>query len=88
MRNSEIRKSAEFLAAETRRLADALRITAPIGEEVEQKLFQVERSRIVTKVHDSEIVFVVADCDSEARIKASKGWNVDDVTEVQRKLIF
>lgn len=88
MRNSEIRKSAEFLAAETRRLADALRITAPIGEEVEQKLFQVKRSRMQKGLIESEIVFVVAGCSGEAENKALKGWCVDEVIEVSRKIIF
>lgn len=88
MQNSEIRKSAEFLAVETRRLADALRVTAPIGEEVEQKLFQVKRSRMVNGLIESDIVFAIAGCSGEAENKTLKGWCVDEVVEVSRKVIF
>ena len=88
MQNSEIRKTAEFLATETRRLADALRVTVPIGEEVEQKFFHVRRSRIRSKVHDTEVVAVIARDKAEAEMKAGKGWIVEEVTEVVKTVIF
>lgn len=88
MHNGEIRKTAEFLANETRRLADALRVTAPIGEEIENKLFHVRRSRIRSKVHDTEVVAVIARDKAEAEMKAGKGWMVDEVTEVVETVIF
>jgi len=88
VQNSEIRKTAEFLAVEMRRLADALRITAPIGEEVENRLFHVSRSRMRVKVHDTEMVAVIARDKAEAECKASKVWCVDEVTEVTRTVIF
>lgn len=88
MHNGEIRKTAEFLANETRRLADALRVTAPIGEEIENKLFHVRRSRIRVKVHDTEVVAVIARDKAEAEMKAGKSWMVDEVTEVIKTVIF
>lgn len=88
MQNSEIRKSAEFLATETRRLAEALRTKVAIGEEVQQKLFHVRRSRIRCKVHDTEVVAVIAQDKGEAELKAANGWGVDEVTEVVKTVIF
>lgn len=88
MRNSEIRKSAEFLATETRRLADALRKTTPIGEEIEQKIFHVKRSKVEGKWHNTETVYVIAIDNMEARTKAGKGWIVDSVKEYLDPVIF
>lgn len=88
MQNSEIRKTAEFLATETRRLADALRVTAPIGEEIEQRLFRVTRSKITGKCHTTTVVFVIARDKGEAELKAGVSWIVEEVKELAETVIF
>lgn len=86
MQKEDIEKLAQLLALDIQRIMQGKGLEK---KKANDRLYEVCRSRVVCKVHESDSVFVLAENDREAERKAKVyGWEVNNVIALNRELIF
>jgi len=86
MQKEDIEKLAQLLALDIQRVMQEKGLEK---KKANDRLYEVFRSRVVCKVHESDSVFVLAENDREAERKAKvHGWKVKKVNALNRELIL
>ncbi len=86
MQKEDIEKLAQLLALDIPRI---MQLNGLFNKKPNDRLYEVFRTRVVCKAHESDSVFVLAENDREAERKAKVyGWEVNNVIALNRELIF